>query len=118
MGSALVCLAVWMSLSGRTALEKAITIVLPISAAIAAEFEYSIMNLHVIPLALLIKVCDPTLVSQLTTAGVLIDTASLTVRNLLLANLLPVTIGNVVGGAGVVALAYWDTYLRKRRADA
>jgi len=96
-------------------LEKVITIIFPISAAIASEFEYSIMNMHLLPLALLIKALDPIFASHITISGVAVNTTSLTVRNLLLANLLPVTIGNLVGGAGVTALAYWDIYLRPRQ---
>lgn len=118
MGNALVCLAIWMSLGERTAIEKTITIIFPISAAVAAEFEYSIMNMHLVPLALLIKTLDPGLVNQLAARGFAVNTADLTAWNLLLANLLPVTIGNVIGGAGVVALAYWDIYVRRQRADA
>ena len=115
MGNALICLAIWMSFSAPTALEKVITIIFPISAAIASEFEYSIMNMHLLPLALLIKALDPIFASHITISGVAVNTTSLTVRNLLLANLLPVTIGNLVGGAGVTALAYWDIYLRPRQ---
>jgi formate/nitrite transporter FocA (FNT family) len=67
--------------------------------------------MYFIPYALLIKLFDPAFVAGL--AGS-VDTGSLTWGAFLLSNLLPVTLGNILGGAGLVAAMYWFVYLRKR----
>ncbi len=108
----LVCLAVWLCYSARSTADKVLAIIFPITAFVAAGFEHSVANMYLIPIGLLIKHFDPAFASQ---AGV--SVANLTVGNMLLANLLPVTIGNVIGGAGLVGLVYWSIYLRPQRAQ-
>lgn len=109
--NALVCLAVWLCMSARTTTDKILAIVFPISAFVAAGFEHSIANMYFIPIGLFIKAGAPAefwaLIGK-TTA----DFANLTWGNFLLANLLPVTIGNVLGGVFMVGLVYWFIYLR------
>ena len=107
----LVCLAVWLCYSARSAADKILAIIFPVTAFVAAGFEHSVANMYLIPIGLLIKHFDPAFVSQ---AGV--SVANLTVGNMLLANLLPVTLGNVIGGAGLVGLVYWSIYLRPKQA--
>lgn len=108
--NALVCLAVWLTFSARSTLDKIIAILFPITAFVTAGFEHSIANMYFIPLGLLIKVFDPGFV---TASG--LDLTALTWRTFLVNNLLPVTIGNIIGGVVLVASVYWLVYLQPQR---
>jgi formate/nitrite transporter len=108
MCNALVCLAVWMSYSARSTIDKIFAIVFPISAFVAAGFEHSIANMYFIPLGLFIKDFDPAFVTK---TG--LDLANLTWLTFLWKNLLPVTIGNIIGGGLMVAAVYWSVFLRQ-----
>lgn len=90
----LVCLAVWLCFSARTVVGKVIAIILPISAFVALGFEHSVANMYLLP------------------AAYLAGSENVTIGGML-ANLIPVTVGNVIGGSGCVALVYWVVYLRK-----
>ena len=109
--NALVCLAVWLCMSARTTTDRILSILFPISAFVAAGFEHSIANMYFIPVALFIKNGAPeafwTNIDK--TAA---DFANVTWSNFFVANLLPVTIGNIIGGALMVGLVYWFIYLR------
>ena len=105
--NALVCLAVWLTYSGRTVADKILAIVPPIAAFVAAGFEHSVANMFFIPIGLLVK-SDSAFVSQHPIAGL----SHLTWQRFVAANLLPVTIGNVIGGAVMVGAIYWFVYLR------
>ncbi|MGQ9683943.1 MAG: formate/nitrite transporter family protein [Anaerolineae bacterium] len=113
--NALVCLAVWLCYSARTTSDKILAIIFPITAFVAAGFEHSIANMYLIPLGLLIKTFDPGFVAGLQAAGTTGALEHLTFANMWLRNLLPVTLGNIIGGAGLVGLVYWFLYLRKER---
>ncbi len=88
----LVCMAVWMTLAGRSVADKVLVIVFPITAFVAAGFEHSIANMFFFPLAMALGA--PLGAGQM------------------LANLGPVIAGNIVGGSVLVALVYWVVYLR------
>ncbi len=105
--NALVCLAVWMTFSARSTIDKIAAIIFPITAFVAAGFEHSIANMYFVPIALFIKDFDPAFVAAI---GANIE--GLTWGAFLLNNLLPVTIGNIIGGAGLVAATYWFVFLR------
>jgi formate/nitrite transporter len=109
--NALVCLAVWLCMSARTTVDKILAIIFPITAFVAAGFEHSIANMYFIPMGLLIRSSAPaTFWGDIgKTAG---DYANLTWGNFLVVNLLPVTLGNIIGGAVMVGLVYWFIYLR------
>lgn len=107
MCNALVCLAVWLTLSAHTTADKILAVIFPITAFVAAGFEHCVANMYFIPVALFIKEFDPGFVAQL---GLELD--HLTWGNFLFDNLLPVTIGNIIGGAVMVAAVYWFIYLR------
>jgi formate transporter len=110
----LVCLAVWLTLSARTTADRVLAIVPPISAFVAAGFEHSVANMYFVPLGLLITRLDPVFAA---TAGAPAPSSqALTWSAFLGRNLLPVTIGNVIGGAILVGLVYWFVYLRNRAA--
>ena len=113
MCNALVCLAAWMCYSARTTVDRVVTIVPPIAAFVAAGFEHCIANIYFIPIGLFIKAGAPD--SFWGAIGkTAADFPSLTWTNFFVANLLPVTIGNVIGGSVMVAAVYWFVYLRKK----
>lgn len=107
--NALVCLAVWLTFSARSTVDKIAAIIFPITAFVAAGFEHSIANMYFVPVALLIKDFDPIF-----TGTTSLDVSELTWGNFFLNNLLPVTIGNIIGGSLLVAIVYWSVFLRHR----
>ena len=98
----LVCMAVWMTLAGRSVTDKFIAIVFPISAFVAAGFEHSIANMYLFPLAMLLQAA----------AGQPAEAAWLW------RNLVPVIAGNLVGGSVLVALVYYVVYRRGARTTS
>ena len=108
----LVCLAVWLAYGERTAADKIMAIVFPVSAFVVAGFEHSVANMYFIPLGLFIKAWAPAAMwTQIGATSV--NYAALTWAGLV-DNLIPVTLGNIIGGGGLVGLVYWFVYLRKR----
>jgi formate transporter len=111
--NALVCLAVWLTFSARTTTDRILAIVPPITAFVAAGFEHSIANMYFIPIGLFIKAAAPA--AFWTAIGKTpADYAALTWGNFIVNNLVPVTLGNLIGGAGLVGAVYWFVYLRPR----
>jgi formate/nitrite transporter len=104
----LVCLAVWMALAARQIIGKIFAIFFPIMAFVAIGFEHSVANMYFIPTGILL----------MNGAGITnvpgIDPGILTWINFLWRNLLPVTIGNIIGGAVFVGMSYWGAYLRPK----
>jgi formate/nitrite transporter len=92
----LVCMAVWMSLAGRSVVDKAVAIFFPISAFVAAGFEHSVANMYFIPLGMMLQAA----------AGQPVELAGLA------RNLVPVIAGNLVGGSVLVALVSYEIYRR------
>jgi formate/nitrite transporter len=114
MCNALVCMAVWMCYSARTTTDKILAIIPPISCFVAAGFEHSIANMYFIPVALFVKSWgSASFFKAIGKAAV--DFPNLTWGNFFIKNLLPVTIGNIIGGAIMVGGIYWFVYLRKPR---
>jgi formate/nitrite transporter len=107
----LVCLAVWLCLGARTTSGKFLAIIFPVSAFVAAGFEHSVANMYFIPLGILIRDWAPDAlwqqISQTPAAYAALSWTGF------LVSLIPVTLGNIVGGAGLVGGAYWFIYLRK-----
>jgi formate transporter len=113
----LVCLAVWLTYSGRSTADKILVIVPPIAAFVAAGFEHSIANMYFVPVGLFIRAGAPA--SFWSEIGKTPESyTGLTWENFLVNNLLPVTLGNVIGGAVLVGATYWFVYLRKAKRDA
>ena len=108
----LVCLAVWMTYSARTTVDRIASIILPISAFVAAGFEHSIANMYFIPVALFVKAGAPEAFWQ-SIGKTAADYADLTWASFVFKNLIPVTLGNIIGGAVLVGAVYWVVYLRK-----
>ena len=111
----LVCLAVWLVFSARTTTDKILSIIFPITAFVAAGFEHSIANMYFIPMGLAIKqFAGEAFWSSIGSSTA--DYAALTWGNFLLHNLLPVTIGNIIGGAVGVGVVYYVIYLRRSKS--
>jgi len=109
--NALVCMAVWLCFSARSTTDKILSILPPISAFVACGFEHCVANMYFIPSALFIKDLDPAFFKSVA-AGLKDGGAILTWGNFLWRNLLPATIGNIIGGAVFVGGMYWFIYLR------
>ena len=114
--NALVCLAVWMCFGARTTIDKVVTVVPPIAGFVAAGFEHSIANIYFISIGLFIKAGAPDSFWH-AIGRTAADFPDLTWMNFA-ANLIPVTLGNIVGGAVMVAAVYWFVYLRRGAASA
>lgn len=100
----LVCLAVWLCMAGRSVTDKVLAVIFPISAFVALGFEHSVANMFFIPAGILAQTgMESTMLvsEQLTTGGFIWH------------NLIPVTLGNMLGGSIFVGLFYWFIYLRK-----
>jgi formate/nitrite transporter len=110
--NALVCLAVWLCLSGRSVIDKILAIVFPITAFVASGFEHSIANMYFIPMGLLLK----GELQVVTAAGKVADDLVNLDLGGFINNLVSVTTGNIFGGGFMVALVYWFIYRRPREA--
>jgi formate transporter len=114
--NALVCLAVWLTFSARTTTDRILATVPPIAAFVAAGFEHSVANMYFIPEGLLIR-AGARAAFWADLGKTAADFPDLTWGRFLVGNLLPVTIGNIIGGAVLVGAVYWFVYLRRRRAS-
>lgn len=110
LANVLVCLAVWLTFSARTVIDKIAAIVLPVTAFVAAGFEHSIANMYFLPTGILLRAWAPD--RFWATIGATPSDYSAVDWHGFVSNLVPVTIGNVIGGAGLVGLVYWFVYLR------
>jgi len=97
----LVCLAVWLCCAARSVSDKILAIIFPISAFVALGFEHSVANMYFLPLG------------WLAAGGLMAPVAGLSVASFA-ANLVVVTLGNILGGSGLVALVYYLVYIRHR----
>ncbi len=97
----LVCLAVWLSYAGRSVTDKLLGMVLPVTAFIAAGFEHCVANMFILPYAYML------VLSGHAPAG--LDVSTLTL-GAIVHNIIPATLGNIVGGAGFVGGIYWLIY--------
>jgi formate/nitrite transporter len=96
--NALVCLAVWLAMGGRSVTDKILAIVFPITAFVALGLEHSIANWFFLPYAIAVA-CGMQLVPAGLVEGAFVNVAW-------------VTLGNVLGGSVLVAGVYWLAYLR------
>lgn len=103
----LVCLGVWMGLAGKDIMSKIWGIFFPVAAFVAIGFEHCVANMYFIPKALLLK--NAPQLAEFAAAHAL-ELENLTVHNFILGNLIPVTIGNIIGGAFFVGMLYFTAY--------
>jgi formate transporter len=108
----LVCLAVYLCFSGRSVTDKILAILFPITAFVALGFEHSVANMYFIPVGLLLKNSPEVLAAAQDMLGQVPDLSNLNLYGFLVDNLLPVTIGNIIGGTIFIGLAHWFLYLR------
>ena len=102
----LVCLAVWLCMSARTVADRVLAILFPITAFVATGMEHCVANMYFIPAGMLAassRGAPPGADPEIGMTGFLVH------------NLIPVTVGNVIGGTVLVGLVYWFVYLRPRR---
>ncbi|MCU0734793.1 MAG: formate/nitrite transporter family protein [Methylotetracoccus sp.] len=106
----LVCLAYWLSISGRSVIDKVVVILFPITAFVASGFEHSVANMYFLSIALLIKSFGP---AEFWAAAHAVPAQfpHVTLERFLIGNLMPVTLGNTIGGL-MVGLMYWGIYCR------
>ena len=109
MCNMLVCLAVWMAYGAKDMVGKIFAIFFPIWLFITSGFEHSIANMYYIPAGIWAK-ANPSWVAEahLTPAAL----ANLNWGTFFINNLIPVTIGNIVGGSIFVAGVYWFVYIK------
>lgn len=101
----MVCLAVWMALSARQTVGKIFAIFFPIMGFVAIGFEHCVANMYFIPVGIFL-----TRWAGIAPEG--LDVSSITWTAFALKSLVPVTIGNIIGGVVFVGLGYWGAYLR------
>lgn len=111
LANLMVCLAVWMSYSGRSLCDKMFAMILPVGMFVASGFEHSIANMFLIPMAIVIRDFASPEFWQMAGASAA-QFPSLSVGDFIINNLIPVTIGNIIGGGLLVGLTYWVIYLR------
>ena len=130
----LVCMAVWLALASKDVVGKVFGIFFPIMAFVASGFEHSVANMFFIPMGLVVshipaildaaaqasltapQLADPAAAAAAAAAFKASVAGSFTWGNLFIKNLVPVTLGNIVGGAIFVASFYWYSYLQKGAA--
>ncbi|MGB6446840.1 MAG: formate/nitrite transporter family protein [Xanthobacteraceae bacterium] len=105
MCNILVCLAVWLAMGGRSVTDKILAVLLPISAFVAAGFEHCVANMYFIPLGII--------AASMGKVPAAFDASSLTLGGAI-HNLIPVTLGNIVGGSVLVGLVYFSIYNKTR----
>ncbi len=108
----LVCLAIFMASTSKRVIGKIFAIFFPIMTFVASGYEHSIANMFFIPNGILMK-HFPTIVAA---SGFTSDQlAVMTWKNFFIHNLIPVTLGNIVGAFVFVVLLFWTAYLREER---
>ena len=111
----LVCLAIWMAATSRHVIGKIFAIFFPIATFVASGYEHSIANMYFLTNGLFIKT-SPAIVAA---SGFTPDQlASLTAKSCIVHNLIPVTLGNIVGAMVFVVLLFWTAYLRDDKDKA
>jgi formate transporter FocA len=112
--NAMVCMAVWLTYSARTVMGRIMAIIFPIAGFVAAGFEHCVANMYFVPYAILVKAGAPDSFWQsIGTTAASYD--HMTWGTFFVNNLIPVTIGNMIGGVFFVALVYWVIYLRSKQ---
>ncbi|MEA1940394.1 MAG: formate/nitrite transporter family protein [Candidatus Caldatribacteriota bacterium] len=107
----LVCLAVWLAVASKDIVGKIFAIYFPIMAFVTSGFEHCVANMYFVPMGLLLK----SNVDVVAAAGLTDKLANLTWGGFIVNNLIPVTLGNIVGGAFFVSTLYWAVYLKGKK---
>ncbi|MCX9458309.1 formate/nitrite transporter family protein, partial [Vibrio cholerae] len=111
LANLMVCLAVWMTYAGRSVTDKILAMLLPVAMFVASGFEHSIANMFMIPMGIVIhSFASPEFWTAMNVDPA--QFADLTVSHFVFNNLIPVTIGNIIGGALLVGMMNWVIFLR------
>ena len=117
MCNLMVCLAVWMSYGCKNNFEKAFIVMMPVAMFVAGGFEHCVANMFMIPLGISIAHFSPAEFWSMANVAQS-SYQDLTISHFLINNLLPVTIGNIIGGGIMVGLTYWKIYRQPELAAA
>jgi formate/nitrite transporter len=109
----LVCLAVWIAMASASISGKILGIFFPIMAFVAMGFEHSVANMFFIPMGLFLKL-RPEVVAA---AGAAESIRRLTWNAMLFRNLIPVTLGNIIGGGFFVGCSSFYIFFGSRGED-
>ena len=100
----MVCVAVWLSWGGKSITDKILIMIFPIGMFVASGFEHSVANMFMIPMGIVLQEFSiPEFQSVVDVAKY----SDLTVYNFIFSNLIPVTIGNIIGGGMMIGLYNW-----------
>lgn len=110
--NAMICLAVWLCFSGRSVADKVISIIFPIGGFVASGFEQCVSNMYFIPIGIVLRKNEAIVATAEKMAGKTLDLSQLTWKGFFINNLIPVTLGNIVGGVILVGIIFWFVYLR------
>jgi formate/nitrite transporter len=112
----LVCIAVWISWGGKDIVSKVIGLYFPIWLFVTSGYEHCVANMYFIPVGLFAKKNDLCVSAAMDKYGITAEQLqNLSWSNFFVDNLVPVTLGNIVGGMVVVGLVYWLVYLKKSK---
>jgi len=110
--NALVCLGVWLCYSARSTTDKILSVIFPVSAFVTLGFEHSVANMYLIPYAIALSHTSSFMSNASVTTALKFDPSLFTLGNFVM-NLIPVTLGNIVGGSVLVGAFYWMVHLRE-----
>jgi len=111
----LVCLAIWLTMVAKTVPGKVLGVLFPITAFVAIGFEHSVANMYFVPAGMIIK----SLGSENFWSIIAMDSSSFDMLNLqsfLFNNLIPVTLGNIVGGSLFIGMIFWFVHKDELRS--
>ncbi len=116
LANMLVVLAVWLSYSGRTLIDKIVAVLFPITAFVSSGFEHSIANMFFIPFGILLK-NSPVILEGFAAAYPQVDLTNLTASGFIANNLIASTLGNIVGGVCFIGALYWYVHIACPRTN-
>ncbi|HHT9114594.1 MAG TPA: formate/nitrite transporter family protein [Candidatus Wunengus sp. YC65] len=110
--NALVCLNAWLCYSGRTLADKVLSVIFPIGGFVASGFEHCVANMYFIPIGMVLRKNPAVVAAAEKMAGKTLDLSQLTWKGFFINNLIPVTLGNFIGGVILIGTVCWFIYLR------
>ena len=113
LANALVCLAVWLCFGARSTIDKIFAVIFPITAFVASGFEHCVANMYFVPMGIWLKSQASVVTAAEAMSGGTVALQNLTWSGFVVKNLIPVTLGNIVGGALLVGGVYWSVYIRE-----
>lgn len=102
----LVCSAVWMTFVSKTVTDKILAVIFPVTMFVACGFEHCVANMFMVPMGIVIRTFAPSEFWSQASLNAN-EFSHLTVSSFISSNLIPVTIGNFIGGAVLIGLAFW-----------